>query len=201
MSTVPNPICRKCGSARVWQKNRYRCRVCLTRTQAARKASMPTEQANFEARRANELRARRRQEDPAYREKEYGYVRAWRLANPEKYHASARGWYWKNPEARRTEKLAEYYANPAPFLARNFLRKARLLEAVCAHGPECVTDTFLTVLYSSVCVYCGDPAAEADHFYPLSRGGLHCVDNLVPACLPCNRSKHAADPFVWLASR
>lgn len=36
----------------------------------------------------------------------------------------------------------------------------------------------------------GEKAAwEVDHSNPLSRGGTDHLNNLVPACIPCNRSK------------
>jgi 5-methylcytosine-specific restriction endonuclease McrA len=61
------------------------------------------------------------------------------------------------------------------------------------------------------CYYCGDPIIidrtnpkrtrfldsrgrsfpELDHVDPLFLGGPHTADNLVPACLRCNRSKGA----------
>lgn len=32
-------------------------------------------------------------------------------------------------------------------------------------------------------------AWEVDHSIPISRGGTHHLNNLVPACVECNRSK------------
>jgi hypothetical protein len=101
----------------------------------------------------------------------------------------------------RAAKLAEYYANPASFYARNWVRKARLADAVCEHGAGCVSGEFLAGLSSEPCVYCGAPFQHADHFYPIARGGLHCVENIVPACQRCNNSKCARDPFEFMASR
>lgn len=46
------------------------------------------------------------------------------------------------------------------------------------------------------CWYCGASvgwAFEADHQKPRSRGGSGRVDNLVPACAPCNRAKASRD--------
>lgn len=50
------------------------------------------------------------------------------------------------------------------------------------------------------CAYCGCTPARLtqDHVIPLSRGGNHTAANIVPACQPCNSSKHdgPAPPFV-----
>ena len=53
------------------------------------------------------------------------------------------------------------------------------------------------------CSYCGQAAViyEVDHFIPRSRGGSDTMDNLVLACRPCNRAKHAIMPEVFLADR
>ncbi len=37
-----------------------------------------------------------------------------------------------------------------------------------------------------------------DHILPLSRGGSHSIDNVVPACHTCNRSKAAKLLLDWL---
>lgn len=39
------------------------------------------------------------------------------------------------------------------------------------------------------CQYCGDEAENIDHVIPRSRGGLHCWDNVVASCRPCNARK------------
>jgi len=174
----------------------------LTKKQAELRSQWSPEKREADRVRANLLRnAARAEWSPEKRSLEAARTQEWRESNRAAYLAGSRDWYWRNVEYARAKKLADYYANPEPFLARNFLRKARALEAVCEHGPDCVDVEFLTSVYGEPCAYCGGPAAEADHFYPLSRGGLHCRANIVPACLPCNRSKHASDPWDWMASR
>lgn len=44
------------------------------------------------------------------------------------------------------------------------------------------------------CVYCGGPARSRDHIIPLSRGGLHSLENMVPACHRCNSIKRDMIP-------
>jgi 5-methylcytosine-specific restriction endonuclease McrA len=45
--------------------------------------------------------------------------------------------------------------------------------------------------YKNCCAYCKNEFDKLtiDHVVPLSRGGLHEYDNIVPSCGPCNRSK------------
>lgn len=52
------------------------------------------------------------------------------------------------------------------------------------------------------CAYCAvrldRRAATLDHRIPLARGGTHGVDNLVLACLACNRAKANLTPAEWV---
>ena len=48
------------------------------------------------------------------------------------------------------------------------------------------------------CAYCGAAGhLHWDHIIPQSRGGPDTIDNQVQACMPCNTSKGARDPFEW----
>lgn len=56
--------------------------------------------------------------------------------------------------------------------------------------------------YDNRCIYCRRRPEEGqrisiDHFIPLSRGGGHTLDNLVPACIRCNTSKNDSMPWEW----
>lgn len=39
------------------------------------------------------------------------------------------------------------------------------------------------------CYVCGQPANQADHLTPVSKGGTDDASNLRPICWPCNREK------------
>jgi 5-methylcytosine-specific restriction endonuclease McrA len=197
----PNP-CGVCGHTKLWCGSRFLCNPCQAKRNRDRKARITDEQREAERLRANEMRnARRATWTPERRAEANAYVAQWRVENPDKHAAGKRSYYARRAEQIKAAKAAEYRANPAKFVARAMKRKALLLEAVCEHGPQCVSATFLADLYASTCAYCDGPSEEADHFHPLSRGGLHCRDNLVPACFPCNRSKYNHEPHKWMASR
>lgn len=46
------------------------------------------------------------------------------------------------------------------------------------------------------CQYCGHQSRELtlDHVVPRRRGGRHCWENVVSACIPCNRRKAGRTP-------
>lgn len=50
------------------------------------------------------------------------------------------------------------------------------------------------------CAYCGRQytreSLTMDHITPLSRGGQNTISNIVPACKPCNSSKHTGEPLT-----
>lgn len=50
------------------------------------------------------------------------------------------------------------------------------------------------------CAYCGATGTplQRDCVLPISRGGRYTLDNVVPACGPCNASKCNAEVTGWL---
>lgn len=55
----------------------------------------------------------------------------------------------------------------------------------------------LTQIYGGKCAYCFNDATEIEHIHPVALGGSHSVDNLVPACKPCNLSKRDTPLILW----
>lgn len=48
------------------------------------------------------------------------------------------------------------------------------------------------------CAYCGGESdLEKDHFVPVSKDGEYTIDNIIPSCINCNRSKYNYDFFDW----
>jgi 5-methylcytosine-specific restriction endonuclease McrA len=125
----------------------------------------------------------------------------WRDANRARIKAYNSTYYAENRESEIARCLAYTKAHPEVDAAIKQRRNARKRDVVCEHGLGCVTAKFLKAIRAADCLYCAAPGGKghADHFIPLSRGGLHCVENIVPACVRCNTSKHAMDPHDWLA--
>lgn len=48
------------------------------------------------------------------------------------------------------------------------------------------------------CAYCGATGdLHMDHLVPITKGGTHCLGNLIPACTACNFSKFTHEAETW----
>jgi 5-methylcytosine-specific restriction endonuclease McrA len=118
-------------------------------------------------------------QNPKRREAKQAWARADRVANPEKWRAKGQREYQHNPLARREAS-----------------HRRRALKLALAVGTICIADLAAKWDYWAACCWmCGSDAVEWDHVKPLSKGGAHCLANLRPACVSCNRRKSATWPF------
>ncbi|HEY8343094.1 MAG TPA: HNH endonuclease signature motif containing protein [Calditerricola sp.] len=101
----------------------------------------------------------------------------------------AREWQLKNPDKRREHLRAKD-------------RRRRARKRQNGTVPYREEDVFAESDY--LCVYCGAPAEEIDHFIPIALGGADAPWNVVATCIACNRGpggKFARDPIEFLISR
>lgn len=86
------------------------------------------------------------------------------------------------------------------FLTRHYLHqqvRSNNIRARTDYGwkSKITTDEWIAVLeqHAYACAICGTTsvALTIDHIVPLCRGGTHTVNNIQPACLPCNCRKGA----------
>jgi hypothetical protein len=109
----------------------------------------------------------------------------YRQENLEKVRARVKKYRQENPEKRR--------------LARAKRRAQKINTQV-----EDITDKLLNEHWvknnidPERCHYCDEGLYEhLEHCIPLSRGGTHTKENLVPSCAPCNLSKGNKTPDEW----
>lgn len=56
--------------------------------------------------------------------------------------------------------------------------------------------------FNNACAYCQSTAEiQIEHVLPISKGGLHHINNIVPACKSCNYSKAAHPMEQWYRSQ
>ena len=130
-------------------------------------------------------RSYNREHYQANREKKRSQHHAWYLANTDKVKASTRDRREANPEVFR-EYIRQYRARQLQAPVNDFTVE-QWLEICAAHDWKCH--------------YCGarcEEFLEVEHVVPLSKGGSHTASNIVPACMPCNRSKGAKDYDVFV---
>lgn len=106
--------------------------------------------------------------------------------------AANREWRAVHPSYERDK----YHSDPAYRL--RVIQKVRRREAKLAEGSLTLQQwRAILAAHGGCCAYCGGAATEMDHVIPLSRGGRHDKDNIVPACRSCNARKHAKTPEEW----
>lgn len=121
----------------------------------------------------------------------------YRNLNQQAVRAAKRRWEAANPAWK-----AAYRADPATRLqdrARASRNRARRKAAPGTHTAAELLE--LHASYLGICVYCGGPADTTDHIVPIAAGGSNGIENLVPACERCNKSKKDRALLVWLAQR
>ena len=107
--------------------------------------------------------------------------------NPERCKQTVRAYQKSHPEVVREQKRAS--------------NRRRHGQKAAGRGIKAREWRAIRAAFDDRCAYCGDPATTMDHVVPLSRGGLHEPENVVPACKPCNFEKHNKMPEDFRAVR
>ena len=96
---------------------------------------------------------------------------------------------------RDQDKLKEQHRewakkHPEEVAAISRRRRARVRGAVGSHTVNQWERR--KAEYGYRCAYCGKEGLKLteDHVIPVSKGGMDTIDNIVPACKPCNSRKH-----------
>ena len=102
--------------------------------------------------------------------------------------------------ARNRERQNAYqHANLDQTRARRHgyeIKRRRRLEVVYNGDFTNIDWEILKQTYAGRCAYCGESPdiLEMEHVVPLSQGGAHTIENIVPACRHCNAVKRARTP-------
>lgn len=171
---------RKVNSARVAEANRRRCNLRYLRV----RESLIAERA---ARRA--LRPPRSPMPP------------WRHRNRERAALAAKRWYLLNKDRQRVRAAEWARANPERIRAKT----VRYHHRKAGRDTGNVTGEWWIgqkAYFGGRCAYClGEfSSLEMEHMQPVSRGGMHDKDNIVPACRSCNAHKSSKTLLELLAA-
>lgn len=169
-------------SAKEWRrKNKDKAAAINKRKYEKNKSAYLAQQKEYYARNRPRIEAYRRTEKVRAKLREYeannreARNAQKRSQDPEKKYAAVQRYIKKNPQRKRHWDAT---------------RRARRKGAEGSHTHE--QWLAKVAAYGSKCAYCGEEKTlTRDHDIPLSRGGSHSIDNLVPACKSCNSRKRA----------
>lgn len=137
---------------------------------------------------ANHASYLKEKDKDSYKKRARRNVDKWNANNKDKVYAGVKRWIDGNKD--------RHYKN--------------VLKAVHKRRSQSKGENTLTVKqweqiqadYHHKCVYCGSGGKMTmEHVTPLSKGGAHTSDNVVPACLGCNRKKNRKPLLLFLFQR
>lgn len=165
------------------------------------------------ATRKDEIAARQKAYDATHKEQKAATDKAHRIAHPEEHKERDRIRNASNRDksaAYRAEHGPELKIAHAEYMKKNpekrrlSTAKRRALKYGNTPLDEMLTSTeWLAILAEANghCAYCDKEAKlTLDHVIPLSKGGKHSKDNVVPACGHCNDSKGIKTLEEWVSS-
>lgn len=104
--------------------------------------------------------------------------------------ARSQEWARENGDHIRARRRAARQADP--YTARERNRRQKALRRSLVVVPISAASLAAKVSYwGDRCWMCHGPASSLDHVKPISRGGLHLLSNMRPACVSCNSRKNA----------
>lgn len=189
-------LCSKCGELKVTSEFskctsskdglQPKCKICAKEYRQANKEAISVYQvAHYQA----------NKETITIQQAEY------KQANKDALVIYQAEYYLNNKDALSVQK-AEYAKTPkGKLMSRNAYYKRR---AICKGGDVTTEQLQELVRNSPNCHYCKcaitDGNRHIDHYIPLSRGGLHTLDNLVIACSTCNLRKGSKMPEEFIGT-
>lgn len=132
----------------------------------------------------------KRMTDPEYREKQRANYRRW---NKRKAAKEAQKRYFQSPKGKtiKQKKDKAYKSSPKGLEAANRSNtKRKRLKGQVPCTLTLKEWQAIKEAYGHRCAYCGEKKRlTQDHVIPLTKGGHHTKENVVPACGPCNAKK------------
>lgn len=147
------------------------------------------------------LKKRRDEWRPTKEEKAVNAVRAreWYAANRERVSIKAKATRAMNPlpNRERVKAWAEKNPDKVKSIQKKWLfehqDKVRKRYKECSNRLLQKDWPVILEMFGHRCAYCLQPSDKpltVDHIIPLSRGGEHSIENVVPACKSCNSRKY-----------
>lgn len=156
----------------------------------------PEDRRAHYAKHRERMREQKRRDYYAHREERIAAVTA--AVDPEAKREYDQA-YNQRPDvrARRAEQRRAWgLAHPEYVTSHN---KARS-QARRGARPDATAKSYMAVLISDLCSYCGRPCEQIDHIVPLKHRGDSDWSNLTAACQSCNYAKRDKSLLTFLLS-
>lgn len=154
--------------------------------------------------------ARIRENEKRYKNSHREEVRAagreyWRL-RPEKHRENSRRWRIHNREAAIQRTIRWQKKNPDKVNQYKHVSQQRRLAKKHSLPSTLSTKDWICCksYFKNCCVYCGiKTKLTADHYVPLASPAClgTVANNILPACISCNSSKHRKNPVYWILDK
>jgi 5-methylcytosine-specific restriction endonuclease McrA len=121
--------------------------------------------------------------------------------NKDKISEQKKKYYEENKERISKKKKIYSQSHSGKAVMRNGAYKRRLKKKNSSISSEDIKNL---IKNATKCYWCGKKLTKdnthIDHYVPLSKGGLHELENLVVSCNKCNLTKSAKDPIEFANS-
>lgn len=208
-------ICAKCGLTKPKDVEHFKqtkgrngsiqyrtCRDCVKadgrRYVKENKAKIAEYQKEYEIRNVDALKERRRR----YRLENVGAIRERqkraRANDPARFKRIQANYAARYPERLRETRRRWQVNNREAEAAKSRNYRARKARAEGQHTRDDVRRQYET--QQGRCWWCSttlNNIYDVDHLIPLARGGSNAAENIVCACVSCNRSRAAKLPHEW----
>lgn len=130
-------------------------------------------------------------------------AREYRHRNQEKVRKWRREWAVRNPEKTAEMIRSARAKKPDQYRERDKVHQARRRAREVSSHPAGVSVREWegrVAEFNGHCAYCNEPTTKPvmEHMDPLSRGGIHHISNVVPACTECNKKKYTLTVLEFL---
>jgi len=116
-------------------------------------------------------------------------MRRWRQRHPEEHKIARDTYDATHPESANARRKRYRQSHPEVRRVIDQVRRARAAGAAGKYTAREWAD--LVLQFQFACAYCGAVGPlQPDHRIPLALGGSNLIENILPACGPCNRRKH-----------
>lgn len=196
---------RQAATNKIWRENNKE-KVALTKKawEESHKEERATSSKIYRKNNKELIAKRQKEWYEKNKEEKLAYNKNWRDNNKEHKAMVSKTWYENNKERAAIAHKAWLKSNPEKCKLYDHNRRALKTSTLATLTIEEWEETWQE--FDGHCFWCGDDATTMEHIVPLQprRGelqGHHTKGNAVPACSPCNSSKHNMDPLRFYFKR